>query len=73
MDTNKSLSLFGTFVVRGREAKGYTQRDAAPKIGISQSYLAKIELGQREIPFTLALKICSTLGLDFNEFIKSLE
>ena len=37
---------FGDYLRQTREEKGWTQPDAAAKIGIEQSYLSKLETGK---------------------------
>lgn len=66
-------TAFGTFVREARERKGLVQADVAEKLGVSRSYYTMIESGQREIYFTLALKICHVLDLNINDFTKLLK
>ena len=47
----------------GREKKGWTQEDAAVKLGVSQPYLSLIEKGLRRIPEKLARKAATKFGL----------
>lgn len=62
---------FGEFVRNGRIGKKVSQNDLAEALGINQSYLSRIEHGARSIDFEFAVKICSYLGLDLNDFLCS--
>jgi transcriptional regulator with XRE-family HTH domain len=62
---------FGEFVRNGRIGKKVSQNDLAEALGINQSYLSRIEQGARNIDLELAVKICSYLGLNLNDFLIS--
>lgn len=47
------VNTSGKKFVRWRKSAGLNQRDAAQKLGISQTQLAKIELGSRTAPAEL--------------------
>lgn len=47
----------GKQFVKWRKAEKLNQRDAALKLGISQTHLAKIELGTRTAPDALLAKL----------------
>ena len=64
---------FGKFVRAERERKNLYQADVAEKLGVSRSYYAFIESGERDIYFTLALNVCRVLDLDLNDFLKGLK
>ena len=59
---------FGNFIREARERKGMIQAEVAQKVGISRGYYALIETGAREIYFTTAMKLCSALDVNFNDF-----
>ena len=63
--------LFGEFVRQGRMEQKIKQQDLADHLGMSQAYLSRLEQGARNIDLELAVKICSFLKLDLNEFIKA--
>lgn len=73
MDNEKIAVEFGNFVREAREKQGLYQFEVAQQLGVSRSYYCYIETGSREIYFSLALKICNVLKLDFNEFLKRLK
>ena len=62
---------FGEFVRKGRIGKKVSQKDLAEVLDITQPYLSRIEQGARSIDFEFAVKICSFLGLDLNDFLCS--
>ncbi len=63
--------LFGKFVRQGRMEQKINQKDLANQLGMDQSYLCRLERGNRNVDLELAIKICSFLKLDLNEFIKA--
>ena len=70
IDKDTVSTEFGQFIREAREAKGLYQADIAEKLGVSRSYYAYIESGNREIYFTLAINICQVLNLDIADFMK---
>ena len=62
--------LFGEFVRNSRGLKKVSQQELADQLEISQSYLSKIEQGVRSVDFELAVRICSFLNRDLNDFLK---
>ena len=73
IDKEKISAEFGAFLREAREKQGLYQADIAEMIGVSRSYYAYIENGQREIYFPLAINICRVLNLDITEFINRLK
>ena len=61
---------FAEAVKSARKTKGLFQREVAEKAGVEQSYLSKIERGEREPTLSVAFRICEVLGLDINDFAK---
>jgi transcriptional regulator with XRE-family HTH domain len=53
----------GTDLRRGRVSKGWTQEEAAARLGVSQPYLSLLEKGSRRVPEKLALKATTLFGL----------
>lgn len=62
---------FGDFVKTARLAKHMTQHEVATLAKIDQAYLSKIELGRREPTLSVALRICDALGLEINDYAKT--
>ncbi len=48
--------MSGNELKRGRKNKGWTQEQAAEKLGVSQPYLALMERGARRVPRKLTRK-----------------
>lgn len=48
---------------------GFTQKQMAEKIGISQSDVSKIEKGERSIGKKLAIRIGQALGINYKRFL----
>ena len=55
--------MTGTNLRTGREHKGWTQQQAARKLGVSQPYLSLLEKGARRVPKKLARKAATVYGL----------
>lgn len=55
--------MTGTDLQTGREQKGWTQEQAARKLGVSQPYLSLLEKGARSVPQKLARKAATLYGL----------
>ena len=47
----------------GREERGWTQQEAASRLGVSQAYLSLMEQGRRRVPEKLARKAANTFRL----------
>ena len=61
---------FGDFIRSGRIRKQHSQKDLAKLLDVDQSYLSRIEQGTRNVDFEFAVRICSYLELDLNDFLK---
>lgn len=48
---------------RAREARGWTQAEAAQRLGVSQGYVSLLESGARPVPARLASSLCRVLEL----------
>lgn len=55
--------MTGTDLRTARTQKGWTQNEAALKLGVSQPYLSLLEKGMRGVPDSLARKAASLFGL----------
>lgn len=72
-DSDKTLySAVGKNVKKFRTDAGYTQAEFADKIGISLSYLTKIEAANCDKSFSLSLlnHIANTLDIDITAFFR---
>ena len=57
------MSGLGAEVKRAREARGWTQAEAAERLGLSQGYVSLLESGGRPVSERLASSLRRTLGL----------
>lgn len=55
--------MTSTDLQSGREQRGWTQKQAALKLGVSQPYLSLLEKGTRRVPEKLARKAATLYGL----------
>ena len=56
-----------------RESAGLTQVELAEKIGQSQSFVSKIEIGERRLDLIQLRSICLTIGTTLPAFVAQLE
>lgn len=56
-----------------REQAGITQVELAKKLRQSQSYVSKVERGDRRLDIVQLRTICQVLGLTLAEFVQRLE
>lgn len=56
-----------------RTDAGLTQRDVARQLGNTQSYVARVESGERRITVHDLLRLCRAIGCDPCEIISRLE
>ncbi len=58
---------FGAYIKSQREAKGLPQRIVAHTINVDTSTLSKMELGERQITFSMVKSLADVLEVDFKE------
>ena len=56
-----------------RISAGMRQVDVASKLKVPQSYIAKIEQGERKVTFIEVLDLCRVLGSDAMDLVHRLE
>jgi transcriptional regulator with XRE-family HTH domain len=61
-----------TALREAREAAGLTQTDLAKRLGVGQSYVSKIENGDRRIEVAELVLVCRALDIDPVKFIKAI-
>ena len=69
ISTQECHKGFGEFIKDARLEKGIYQEELAEKVGIKQSYLSRLERGERNIDLALALKLCDILEVDIRKFV----
>ena len=63
--------VFREMIVKIRKDGDITQVQLAKELGKPQSYISKIENGERRIDFTEFIEIASILKIDTQQFIKT--
>jgi transcriptional regulator with XRE-family HTH domain len=53
-----------------RMSKGLTQADVAETLGLPQSYVSKVETGERRMDFVETAAFCGAIGIEFTAFAK---
>lgn len=61
-----------TALREARESVGLTQTDLAKRLGVGQSYVSKIENGDRKIEVAELVLVCRALDIDPLKFFKSI-
>ena len=56
-----------------RSSAGLTQHQLAARLGQSQSFVAKMEVGQRRLDLVQLRTVCRALGTTLPEFVARLE
>lgn len=56
-----------------REENGITQVDLAASLGVTQSYVSKIERGERMVDIVQLRTICHRIGTTLPKFVEQLE
>ncbi len=56
-----------------REKAGITQVQLAKKLGLTQSFVSKIERGDRRLDIVQLRTVCKLFGLTLGEFVEQLE
>lgn len=70
INTKECHVKFGNLIKDARNQQALSQVEVATQLDITQSYLSRIENGERDIDLALAMKFCKVLRLDIQEFIK---
>jgi len=65
-------ALLRKLLKEARLEAGLTQVEVAAKLRVPQSYIAKVEQGERKISFIEVLDLCKALGTDAKDLIKLL-
>lgn len=55
-----------------RQQKRISQEEMAKKLGVPQSFISKIESGERRIDVMELFRYCEGIGIDVIQFIKEL-
>jgi transcriptional regulator with XRE-family HTH domain len=69
----KEYKYFIQIFTEYRTKAGLRQVDLAEKLGMPQSFISKIETGQRRLDIIELRNICSIFNITLPEFVKRLE
>lgn len=53
-----------------RKARGFSQRELAELVGITDNQICNLECGKMNPSLTTIVSLCSALGCSFNDLIK---
>jgi transcriptional regulator with XRE-family HTH domain len=67
--TDKALKRIGEKLQAARKLKGLTQEQVADKVGLSRTYYAQIERGERNPSTTVITAIISAIGVDITDIL----
>jgi transcriptional regulator with XRE-family HTH domain len=56
-----------------RERAGLTQVQLAKKLGVPQSFVSKVESGERRVDLVELQAICEALGISLGKFVRKFE
>ena len=69
-DTPVLRVTFGEFIKDARIRLGLTQSEVGFKASVNQTFVGKVQRGEREPTLNVAIRLCDALGLDINDFVK---
>jgi len=56
-----------------RHERGITQVELAARLGVPQSFVSKVETGERQLEFVVVEVVCAAMGLGLDEFVRRWE
>lgn len=70
---SREYAIFLEQLRNARERKGLTQTQVAERLGQTQSFVSKVERGERRIDIVELRAICSAIGVSFGAFVSQME
>lgn len=70
---SRESKAFTAALRAAREAAGLTQVELAKKLRITQSYLSKVERGERRLDLMQLRQFCTALGVSLTDFVTDFE
>jgi transcriptional regulator with XRE-family HTH domain len=64
--------LVKSALIEQRKAAGMTQSEVAEKLGRPQSYIAKVEGGERRLDVIELVELADTIGLDLHALVEEM-
>jgi len=58
-------------MIQARKDAGITQAELGERIGQRQTFISKVELGERRIDVAEFVELCSALEIDYAELLRS--
>jgi transcriptional regulator with XRE-family HTH domain len=65
--------VFLSKLIEARKSADFTQQDLAKRVGQTQSWVSKVERGERRLDVIELRAICRALSISFAAFVKQLE
>lgn len=69
----REYGVFTQALKAARERSGLTQIELSEKLGITQSYLSKVERGERRLDLVQVRSFCHALGVSLGAFVADFE
>lgn len=69
----KRAKLFRMALKKERKRCGFSQKDLAFKLGVTQSFVSKTEAGTRTLDIMELVEYCDVMGVLLTEFVYRLE
>lgn len=70
---SRESKAFTAALRAAREAAGLTQVELAKKLRITQSYLSKVERGERRLDLMQLRQFCTAMGVSLTGFVADFE
>jgi len=61
----------GSFLRVARESAGVSQRELALRLNLPQSYVSKIERGERQLQVLEFIEVCRKIGIEPHTFLRN--
>lgn len=71
LGTNRHKALI-VLLIKKREVAGFTQTELATKLGQYQSFVARLESGQRRVDVVEFIQLAEILGFDASAAVETL-
>jgi len=69
----KESVLLSAMLLDARVHAGLTQLDVATRLGVAQTLISKIEVGERKIELVIVRDLCRIYGIDFLDFVAAFD
>lgn len=70
---SREYSLVIEQLRKARESNSLTQSQVAERLGQTQSFVSKVERGERRLDVVELRAFCSALGISLSKFVDSIE